>query len=139
MRASPHLRERAKELRRAPTLSERRLWNWLRNRTFKGFKFRRQVPIDRYVVDFYCPALRLAIEVDGLHHETPWMSEYDSDRSEYLSSCGIEVIRFSNRLLARDSLMVEEIIECAIERRVEEGRPSSGLRPPSPRRRGEGP
>ncbi|HEV3485983.1 MAG TPA: endonuclease domain-containing protein [Vicinamibacterales bacterium] len=108
------MRERAKELRKAPTLSERRMWNWLRNRSFNGFKFRRQVAIGRYVLDFYCPQLKLAIELDGHQHETPWMAEYDGDRSAYLRVRGIEIVRIPNELLAKDSLMVEQIIEAAI-------------------------
>jgi very-short-patch-repair endonuclease len=84
------------------TISEQRLWNWLRNRTFGGFKFRRQTPIGRYVVDFYCAALKLAIEVDGQQHETPWMAGYDDERTRYLESQGIEVVRIANKLLATD-------------------------------------
>ena len=120
MRASSHMRSRARQLRKSATVSEQRIWNWLRNRTFSGFKFRRQVPIGRYVVDFYCPALRLAIELDGKHHETAWMSEYDEERSMYLSSRGIDVVRIANELLARDSLLAEQVIEAALVRRIEE-------------------
>jgi len=111
------MRSRAKALRRAMTLSERRLWNWLRNRTFGGFKFRRQVPVGPYVVDFYCPALKLAIESDGRQHEADWMADYDGARTAYLQRHGIEVIRVPNVLLARDSWMVEDIIHAAITRR----------------------
>ncbi|HEX6159505.1 MAG TPA: endonuclease domain-containing protein [Thermoanaerobaculia bacterium] len=78
------MRSRAKELRRAMTLSERRLWNWLRNRSFGRYKFRRQVPIGPYVLDFYCPALKLSIEVDGRQHEMDWMIDYDGARTTYL-------------------------------------------------------
>ena len=99
------------------TVSERRLWNWLRNRTFGGFKFRRQAPVGRYVLDFYCPVLKLAIEVDGQQHETPWMAEYDGERTLYLRSQGIEVVRIANKLLATDSLIVEQILQHAIATR----------------------
>src|SRR5437016_4832048 len=84
MRVSTPMRERAKALRKSLTVSEQRLWNWLRNRSFSGYKFRRQVPIDRYVVDFYCAELRLAIEVDGHHHETQWNDAYDTQRTLHL-------------------------------------------------------
>ncbi|HEU4887388.1 MAG TPA: endonuclease domain-containing protein [Thermoanaerobaculia bacterium] len=100
MAATAHMRGRAKGLRRSMTVSEQRLWNWLRNRTLGGFKFRRQVPVGRYVLDFYCPALKLAIEVDGQQHETLWMAEYDGERTLYLRSQGIEVVRITNKLLA---------------------------------------
>jgi very-short-patch-repair endonuclease len=117
MRASAHMHRRAKVLRKVMTLSERRLWNWLRDRTFAGFKFRRQVPVGRFVLDFYCPALKLAIEVDGKHHGTVLMSEYDCNRALYLRTRGIEVVRVTNELLAKNSLIVEQIIQWAIENR----------------------
>jgi very-short-patch-repair endonuclease len=110
------MRSRAKQLRRSITSNERRIWNWLRDRTFHGFKFRRQVPVGRYVVDFYCPALKLAVEVDGQHHETFWVAEHDDARTEYLKARGIEVVRITNKLLATDSLSAEATIEYAIER-----------------------
>lgn len=99
------------------TVSEQRLWNWLRNRTFGGFKFRRQAPVGRYVLDFYCPALKLAVEVDGQQHATLWMGEYDGERTVYLRSQGIEVVRIANKLLATDSLMAEQILQHAIATR----------------------
>ena len=115
MRTSSHIRSFAKELRRTLTISERRLWNWLRNRTFGGFKFRRQVPIGRYIVDFYCPQLKLVLEIDGAQHETPWMSDYDSERTLFLRSRGIEVVRITNELIARDTLTVEDVISTAVK------------------------
>jgi very-short-patch-repair endonuclease len=132
------MRERAKQLRRTSTVSEQRLWNWFRNRSFDGFKFRRQVPIGAYVVDFYCARLRLAVEVDGQHHDTLEMSDYDSARSLFLQSRGIEVVRITNQLLACDSFMAEEVIRDAITRRADElssqarplTRPSATLSPP---------
>ena len=98
------------------TSNERRIWNWLRDRTFDGFKFRRQVPVGPYVVDFYCPALKLAIEVDGQHHETFWMADYDSARTDYLQARGIEVIRITNKLLATQPLMAEAFLRETIDR-----------------------
>ena len=120
MRSSLHMRNRARQLRKTSTVSEQRIWNWLRNRTFRGFKFRRQVAIGAYVVDFYCVALKLAIELDGHHHESVWMADYDAKRSLYLSSRHIEIVRITNQLVARDSLMAEQVIEAAIEQRVVE-------------------
>lgn len=115
------MRDRARTLRRSKTLSERRLWNWLRNRTFAGAKFRRQVPVGPYVLDFFCPTLKLAIEADGRQHASDWMVEYDGQRTAYLRSHGIEIVRIVNELLARDSLMVEEIIAAVIARKMAEG------------------
>lgn len=112
--------ERARTLRRALTVSEQRLWNWLRKRSFGGYKFRRQVPVGRYVVDFYCHELRLVIEVDGHQHEQVWMSDYDGERTRFLISRGMDVVRIENEILAKDSFLVEQIITATIRRRVEE-------------------
>lgn len=118
------------------TVSEQRLWNWLRNRTFGGFKFRRQVPAGRYVLDFYCPALKLAIEVDGQHHETPWTAEYDDERTRYLQSQGIDVVRITNKLLARPTRC--RLNEYWSTRLPLAAQDPDGVLLPSPRRRGEG-
>jgi very-short-patch-repair endonuclease len=114
------MRDRARQLRQSLTISEQRLWNWLRNRTFSGFKFRRQAPIGRFVADFYCAGLKLVIEVDGHHHETIDMSEYDSERTLYLRARGVEVVRITNELIARDSFTAEQVIHWAIETRSAE-------------------
>ena len=108
------LRLHARAMRHEPTRAEDRIWSWLRSRRFGGYKFRRQTPIGRYVVDFYCAELKLAIELDGAHHKTDWMSEYDGDRSRYLEARGIRVLRIPNELLIRDSLLVGEQIQAAI-------------------------
>ena len=114
------MRDRARVLRQVPTTSEARLWNWLRNRSFDRCKFRRQVPIGPYVVDFYCHRLRLVIELDGAHHEATWMEDYDDQRTAFLRKAGIEVVRIANVLLARESMTVEEILSAVIRRRREE-------------------
>jgi very-short-patch-repair endonuclease len=119
------MRDRARQLRQSATLSERRMWNWLRNRSFDGFKFRRQVPVGRYVLDFYCASLKLAIELDGRQHDMLGVALHDDERSAYLQSHGIEVVRIENELLAKDAEMVEAIIKYAIAQRVR-NRPSPG-------------
>ena len=101
----------------APTRSENRLWAWLRDRRFEGYKFRRQFPIDGYVLDFYCAELKLAIEADGRQHGQILMAQYDDQRLLALQERGIEVLRIPNELLIRDSPMVETIIRHAIEQR----------------------
>lgn len=116
MTVSAHMRGRAKQLRRAMTANERRIWNWLRDRTFDGVKFRRQVPIGPYVVDFYCPALKLVVEVDGQHHGTFWMADCDTARTDYLQARGIEVVRITNKLLATQPLMAEAFLHETIDR-----------------------
>jgi len=119
-RAVPRLRDRARDLRKALTVSERRLWNWLRKRTFCGYKFRRQFPIDRFILDFYCPELRLAIEVDGHQHEQIHTFQYDDARTARLERLGIRVFRIPNELLAKDSWMVEEQLRWVLDQRAEE-------------------
>jgi len=127
----------AREMRRAPTRAEDRLWSWLRDRRCVGYKFRRQSPVGPYILDFYCVELRLAIELDGAHHETAWMSEYDGVRTRYLMDLGIRVLRIPNELLIRDSLTVGEQILAAIAEIAE--RPPHPPSAPSPPAGGEGP
>lgn len=73
------------------------LWEHLRNRKLNGEKFKRQFSIGRYVVDFYCPKLNLAIEIDGGYHLAKETTEYDKDRQEVIESLGIAVLRFKNK------------------------------------------
>ena len=87
---------RARLLRKKATEPERILWRHLRNRNFAGYKFRRQHPLDSYVIDFYCPAAKLAIELDGGGHNYRSGRIRDRSRSELLASHGIIVLRFWN-------------------------------------------
>src|SRR5215211_3637255 len=84
----------ARDLRKRMTPAERRLWSVLRDGRLLGAKVRRQHPAGRFILDFYCPAARLAIEVDGEIHSH--QAEYDEGRTAYLESCGVRVIRFRN-------------------------------------------
>ena len=86
----------SKYLRKNSTLEEKRLWNILRNRQFHNLKFRRQYPIDNYIVDFACLEEMLVIELDGGQHNEEKNIEYDSKRTEYLNSKGYRVLRFWN-------------------------------------------
>ena len=86
---------RARELRLGQTPAERKLWfEFLKHHPVK---FRRQVPLQWYVLDFYAPAIKLCIELDGQTHDTPDAQEYDQERTHQLSATGIEIIRFQNR------------------------------------------
>ena len=82
---------RARALRRNMTLPEGLLWQELRKRP-EGFKFRRQHPIGRYIVDFYCPTARLVVEVDGLSHEMGSAPERDQRRDLLLREQGLHVL-----------------------------------------------
>jgi len=111
------IRCHARDMRHAQTFVERRLWSWLRDRRCLGYKFKRQVPIGRYIVDFYCAELDLVIEVDGRHHETSWMSGYDGRRTLELERRGIRVLRIPNEVIVRDSLLAGEMVRAAIRER----------------------
>jgi very-short-patch-repair endonuclease len=98
-----------RELRANQTDAEHRLWRRLGS-VGLGIKFRRQHSIGPYVVDFYCPAARLAIEVDGDGHTTTARAAHDDQRSTYLSGFGIRVIRFSDHdVLKRIDDVLEDI------------------------------
>jgi len=72
------------------------IWGYLRNKQFYGLKFFRQYSVGPYILDFYCPRLRLGVELDGGQHAEEEIREYDMARSEYLRAQEIEVIRFWN-------------------------------------------
>ena len=83
-----------RHLRRNQTPAERALWQHLRRKQLGGLRFRRQHPIGRFVVDFYCPARRLVIEVDGESHA--YQAEYDVSRTAWLEMQGYHILRFTN-------------------------------------------
>ena len=85
---------RAREQRRRPSLPEGMLWPVLRTRR-GGFKFRRQHPFGWYIADFYCPAARLVIEVDGQAHSMGERPEHDLRRDSWLRAQGLRVLRFA--------------------------------------------
>jgi very-short-patch-repair endonuclease len=86
----PHLKQLARELRNNSTLSEILLWRHLKGKQMMGFDFHRQKPIDRYIVDFYCSELRLAVEVDGDSHDDRF--EIDTYRQRRLENMGIRFL-----------------------------------------------
>ncbi len=88
------LKERRRLLRRQATPSENKFWMFLRNREFRGLKFRRQHSVGWYILDFYCPALQLAIEVDGESHLVEGRDVLDKKRQEWIEAQGIRVVRF---------------------------------------------
>jgi very-short-patch-repair endonuclease len=86
----------ARELRRKATDAEKYLWSLLRNRQLAGYKFRRQHPLGRFVLDFYCHEAKLCVELDGGQHAEPAQADYDRERTVWLNREGIRVIRFWN-------------------------------------------
>jgi very-short-patch-repair endonuclease len=87
---------RARQLRTAQSNAEARLWQALRGRRLAHYKFRRQHPVDRYIVDFVALDSKLIIEVDGATHSTDSELEHDSRRTRVLESFGFHVVRVNN-------------------------------------------
>jgi very-short-patch-repair endonuclease len=87
------LRERAKQMRSEPTPAEHRLWQLLRAKRLAGYKFKHQLPIDGYIVDFACLQQRLIVEADGGQH---CESGYDEKRDAHLTAQGFRILRFWN-------------------------------------------
>jgi very-short-patch-repair endonuclease len=87
----------ARQLRRDQTDAERDLWRALRGQRFAGFKFRRQHPVGDYILDFYCAAAKLAVELDGSQHGLPEGLGRDAVREKFLVEQDIETLRFWNR------------------------------------------
>src|SRR3989442_7941169 len=113
----------SKRLRRDETDAERRLWMRLRDRQLNGLKFRRQQPIGRYIVDFFCAEYRLVIELDGGHHAD--QIQADQRRTEFLTKAGYRVLRFwDNEVLTSIDAVLQQITYLV-------NRPSP---PPSPSR-----
>ena len=106
---------RAADLRRRLTPPEARLWRYLKNDGLAGLKFRRQRPQGPYILDFYCVAAKLAVEIDGAVHDQPDQIAHDRRRTAWLNEQGIEVVRFQ-ALSIRDNL---EAVLIAIREAVE--------------------
>ena len=83
-------------LRKNATDAERKLWSILRSRRMAGLKFFQQYSVGSYILDFYCPEQRLAIEVDGGQHADVYGQQHDAHRNRYLRELNIRVIRFWN-------------------------------------------
>jgi very-short-patch-repair endonuclease len=92
----PQLKVAGRLLRNDPTPTEALLWQRLRKKQIDGYLFYRQRPIGCYVVDFYCPAAKLVIEIDGGYHLEAQQQANDQVRTEYLEALELRVIRFSN-------------------------------------------
>jgi very-short-patch-repair endonuclease len=101
------LRQRAKDLRKQSTNTERHLWYNLRANRL-GFKFKRQVPIGTYIVDFVCLEKRLIVELDGGQHLDN--EQYDRERTAWLTAHGFKVLRFWNNEVLQQTASVIEVI-----------------------------
>lgn len=95
-------------LRKSLTPSEARLWLCLQKRQLDGKRFRRQFSVGDYILDFYCPEQKLAVELDGKHHFTPAGVMVDGERDAFLTAQGITVLRFENNMVL---LQLENVLE----------------------------
>ena len=95
---APHLRNVRRKLRRNATPAEAAFWNIVKGKKVAGLQFRRQYSIDNYILDFYCPEVMLAVELDGNYHNQRTVSEYDYVRERELADkYGIRTLRFENK------------------------------------------
>ena len=92
----PNLKQKRRELRNNSTPAEIKLWKHLKSKQLKGRKFRRQHSIGNYIVDFFCPQEKLVVEIDGSHKNIV-NENYDINRTEFINSLDIKIIRFENK------------------------------------------
>lgn len=93
------------------TSAEVRLWIYLKGKSILGYKFRRQYSVEKYILDFYCPALKLAIEVDGAKHLITKKIKLDRERQEKIESLGITFLRFTGPEIYKNiDTVIEKII-----------------------------
>ena len=102
--ASFNIKGKAKVLRRTMTKPEKLLWDKIRKKQLKNKYFRRQHPYGIYILDFFCFEANLAIEIDGDIHLS--QKEYDNERTDYLNSSGLRVLRFKNKSLIRPHIIL---------------------------------
>jgi len=106
----PELKQLARKLRNNMAFSEVLLWHQIRKRAL-GYQFHRQVPVVKYIVDFYCHELMLAIEIDGSYHNHPEVSVSDLARQKELENVGIHFLRFGNNEIKNDINNVLQAIQ----------------------------
>jgi very-short-patch-repair endonuclease len=114
-RVAPEKWRFARQMRRNPTDPERVLWQELRKQKILGAKFRRQTPILGWIADFYCPEIRLVVEVDGPDHERPHRQRADWYRNGVMVRAGFSVVRIANDQLAANLAQVISNLRMAID------------------------
>jgi len=116
--ARPIIFERAKVMRENMTQAEKVVWELLKEKKMVGLRFKAQHPIDIFIADFYCHALKLVIEIDGEIHKSKDQKEYDIGREAELEHWGIKVIRFTNEEVKKNIEHVKKEIEheCEVRR-----------------------
>jgi len=126
LRYDRRLKGPARLLRANATDAERRLWARLRRKQFLGLQFYRQKPIGSYIADFYAPAARLIVEVDGSQHAKLAQTDHDRRRTAYFKQMGLRVLRFNDRQVLLELDSVAEAIYQAMKEKIP-------LNPPLPK------
>ena len=123
--------QRARELRRNPTDTERKLWHHIRDKQIENFRFRRQRPIGKYIVDFICLEANLVIELDGGQHADH--QQYDAERTKYLTAQGLHVLRYwNNDVMQNIEGVLEDIRAALMQRTPSQPSPREGKEPTAP-------
>lgn len=107
---NPKLKVLARQLRKQGVLSEVLLWKAIKGKAVRGYEFHRQVPLDEFIVDFYCHELRLAIEIDGSSHDHRMKD--DEARQKRLESLGVRFVRFRDKQVKQN---IGEVLACLHE------------------------
>ena len=108
---TPSTQEKRRFLRKNQTEAEKVLWSRLRNRQISDLKFYCQYSVGPYILDFFCPALRLAVEIDGGQHAESAIQKYDADRTQFLVHQKIRMLRFwNNDVLNNTQGVIEELV-----------------------------
>jgi very-short-patch-repair endonuclease len=123
------MKDRRRQLRHSLTAAEATLWKSLQRSQVAGKKFRRQHSVGTYVLDFYCPECKLAVELDGHGHFDPVRSERDVLRSQYLASLNIRVLRLENRLVFEN---LEGVLHQIKQHLIDPGRGKTNTTTPDP-------
>ncbi|HET7588056.1 MAG TPA: DUF559 domain-containing protein [Gammaproteobacteria bacterium] len=117
-RYSQRLEPLARALRKNQTDAEQCLWRHLRRRRLAGVRFYRQRPILDYIVDFYCPAAKLVVELDGSQHFEAEGRAQDAKRTARLNAAGLRVLRFDDRQVLKETAAVLEVIRRVVVERL---------------------
>lgn len=121
---SPKFTRVARTLRKNDTWAERLLWQWLRDRRFSAYKFRRQHTYPPYVLNFFCLEAMLNIELDGSQHGAPEQLLRDAQRDALLETKGIKVLRFWNHRLRSEKDTVRDTIWQTLQERAPQPQPN---------------
>ena len=111
---SPKLKHLARQLRKSATIGEAILWRYLKKRQILGYDFHRQKPIGEYIVDFYCPQLKLVIEIDGYSHN--FRTPSDEEKEKFLAKLGVKLLRFLEKDVRYNTESVISVIKSWIEK-----------------------